>query len=144
LDQVMTTVLPRQAQRRVIHLRRRDRVAHAVSYARASMSGIWRKEQENSAARPIEYSIEALEAAERGIEFQEAVWEQMFGELGLEALTIWHEDVVSDGDAVVRAVADYLGVTIDPGSGVEVPPVEKQSEGDSLAWAERYASTRSS
>lgn len=133
-------VVPRGAERRIINLRRRDRLAQAVSYARASISGIWRKEQESSAARPIEYSDEAIEAAERGIAFQEAVWEQMFDELGIEPLTIWHEDAVTDGHAVVRSVADYLGVTIDSRSAVQVPPVEKQLEGDSLAWVERYAS----
>lgn len=140
LDDVLTTVVPRGPERRVIYLRRRDRLAQAVSYARASISGIWRKEQESSAARPIEYSDEAIEAAERGIAFQEAVWEQMFDELGIEPLTLWHEDVVTHGHAVVRSVADYLGVKIDKGSAVQVPSVERQSEGDSLAWAERYSS----
>lgn len=106
------------------------------------MSGVWHKEQESASSEAIEYSEEAVQAAERGIALQEEVWKRMFGELGIEPLVIWHEDAMSDGNGVVRAVADYLGVIIDPQAGVEVPPVEKQSEGDSVAWAERYASTR--
>lgn len=139
LDDVLEAVLPLGAERRIVYLRRRDRIGQAVSYARASMSGIWRKEQEDPSSEPIEYSEDAIEAAERGIAFQERVWEEMFGELGIEPLIVWHEDAVADGELVVRAVADYLGVSIDPGSAVEVPSVEKQTTGDSLAWAERYA-----
>ena len=85
-----------------------------------------------------------MEAAERGIAFQESVWEQMFGELKIEPLTLWHEDILADGSAAAEAVAGYLGVKIDPAAAVDVPSIEKQSEGDAAAWAERYASSRGS
>lgn len=142
LDEVLATVLPRGEPRQIVYLRRRDRIAQTVSYARASLTGVWRKDQESMAPRPIEYSDEALEAAERGIEFQEAVWEQMFSELAIEPLAIWHEDVLAGGAAAAQRIADYLGVTIDPEAAVEVPTIEKQSQGDSRAWAERLARTR--
>jgi LPS sulfotransferase NodH len=139
---VLATILPRGGPRRVVYLRRRNRLAQAISYARASSSGVWRKEQESSDTSPVEYSDDALEAAERGIIFQEVVWEQMFGELGIEPLTIWHEDALADGTAVAEAVATYLGVTIDPAFAVDVPAIEKQSEGNSRDWAERYPRSR--
>ena len=138
LNEVVATMLPRSKARRVVFIRRRDRCAHVVSYARATLSGIWRKEQEDSDAAAIEYSDEALEAADRGIAFQEAVWERMFDELKIEPLTVWHEEALANGPAVANDVAAYLGVTIDPAAAVDVPPIEKQSEGDSAAWAERY------
>jgi LPS sulfotransferase NodH len=144
LDAVLTTMLPRGGPRRVVYVRRRDRLAQTVSYARASLSGVWRKEQESDVPQPFEYSDDAMEAAERGIALQEAVWEQMFSELRIEPLTVWHEDAVADGATVAKAVANYLGVTIDAGAALQVPVIEKQSEGDSLAWAERYAGTRGS
>jgi len=142
LEEMLATMLPQGQPRRIVYLRRRDRLAQTVSYARANLSGIWRKEQEGTGAPPVEYSEEALESAERGIAHQEAGWEQMFAELKIEPLTVWHEDVLADGEAVVRAVADYVGVAIDPAAAVDVPPIEKQSEGDSRQWAERYASSR--
>jgi hypothetical protein len=43
---------------------------------------------------------------------------------------------------MAEVVANYLGVEIDPASAVELPLIEKQSEGDAAAWAERYASSR--
>ena len=139
LQEVNATMLPSDRPRRVVYLRRRDRVAQAVSYARADLSGVWRKEQENEGAAQLDYSDDALEAAERGIAFQEAAWEQMFQELRIEPLTVWHEDVLADGAAAAQAVAEYLGVAIDALAAVAVPHIEKQSEGDSAEWVERYA-----
>jgi hypothetical protein len=35
-----------------------------------------------------------------------------------------------------------VGVTIDPAGAIEVPAIEKQSEGNAREWVERYASAR--
>jgi LPS sulfotransferase NodH len=140
LDDVLATMLPHKGPRSVIYLRRRDRAAQAVSYARASLSGVWRKEQESADSPPADYSDEALEAAERGIAFQESVWERMFNDLGLEPLTLWHEDVLADPDPAAQQVADYLGIALDPRAAIDVPEIEKQSEGDSADWLVRFKS----
>jgi LPS sulfotransferase NodH len=139
LADVLATMLPKDRPRHIVYLRRRDRVAQTVSYARASLSGIWRKEQETAEPKPIAYSQATLEAAERGIETQEAAWEQMFPEIGVEPLRIWHEDVLADADGAARQVADYLGVSLEANAAVLVPQVEKQSPGDTQSWVERYA-----
>lgn len=120
LQDVLATMLPHD-RKRIVYLRRRDRVAHVVSYARAWLSGVWRKEQETAEAQPIEYSEQALDEAERGLAYQESVWERMFADLRIAPLTVWHEDVLADGKAVAAQVADYLGVTIDVDAAVDVP-----------------------
>jgi LPS sulfotransferase NodH len=144
LDEVLTVMLPREGERRIVYLRRRDRVAQTVSYARASLSGVWRKEQESEAAPLITYSQDALEAAERGITFQEKVWARMFNDLGVAPLELWHEDVLADPSDAVQQVADYLGVSIDPDAAVEVPEIRKQSEGNASEWIARFNSRQSS
>ncbi len=115
---------------RVVYLQRRDRVAHAVSYARATLSGIWRKEQEAGRNTEVEYSEAALRTAEQWIDVQANGWETMFRDLRIEPLRIWYEDVLEDSDAVVRQVADYLGVAIVPEAAIAVPLVQKQAEAD--------------
>ncbi|HUG44977.1 MAG TPA: Stf0 family sulfotransferase [Sphingomicrobium sp.] len=144
LQDVLATILPRDRPRRIVYLCRRDIVAQAVSYARASASGVWRREQESPETQPVEYSPERLDAAERGIKFQQDVWEQMFGDLSIEPLRLWHEDVLADPQASVQQVASWLGVTIDPLAAVTVPAIEKQSRGDAGDWIERYARSRGS
>jgi LPS sulfotransferase NodH len=139
LEAVLSVMLPVDGERRIVYLRRRDRVAQAVSYARASLSGVWRKEQESTGAAQLDYSQEAIESAERGIAFQEEVWARMFNDLRIEPLNLWHEDVLADPSGAVRQAADYVGVELDPAAAVDIPPIEKQSEGDASTWIERYA-----
>jgi trehalose 2-sulfotransferase len=138
LSEVMSLVQPG----RVLYLARRDGVAHAVSYARASLSGIWRKEQEEGSSQPLEYSQTALETAERWIGLQAAAWENMFRDLRIEPLRLWYEDAVARPAEAARQVAGYLGVAIDPGAEVRIPQVRKQQEGDSRSWAEKYGRSK--
>ena len=141
LEDVLAIMLPHGKKRRIVYLRRRDRAAQVVSYARADLSGVWRKEQEADAV-PFPYSDEALDAAERGISFQETVWERMFNDLRLQPLTLWHEDVLTDPAAAAQQVANFIGATVDPAATVMVPEIEKQSAGDSAEWLTRYARSR--
>ena len=43
LQEVFATMLLRGTATRVVVLKRRDRIAHAISYARSALSGIWRR-----------------------------------------------------------------------------------------------------
>jgi LPS sulfotransferase NodH len=142
LQEVLATVLPRDRPRRIIYLRRRDLVAQTVSYARASISRVWRKEQESTNSELLEYSQEQLESAERGIVFQQNVWERMFNDLRIEPLSLWHEDVLADPAAAIRLVAGYLGISIDAAAAVDIPQIQQQSRGDTQLWKTRYIQSR--
>ena len=136
---VMRTLFPRGQRARVVELRRRDRTAHAISYARALLSGIWRKEQEPDDRAEPEYSAEALARATRMIELQEESWQAMYRDLRVEPLVLWYEDVLADPDAAIAAVGGYLGVVLHPAAAVAVPAIERQSQAGARAWAERHA-----
>jgi LPS sulfotransferase NodH len=142
LSAVLSTLLPRGGAKRVVHLGRRDRIAHIISYARATLSGVWRKEQERGTAPEPEFDAAALETADRWLALQESAWAGMFADLGIEPLRLWYEDAIADPEGAVRQVADYLGVSIDPGAVVAVPAVERQSRGAGPDWAELYAQSR--
>lgn len=139
LNAVLGTVLPRGRDRKILYLRRRDRAAHVVSYARALTSGVWRQEQEETLGAGADYSEEAVTTAERFIDLQERIWEKMFADLKVDPLPLFYEDVVGDPEAVVAGTAQWLGVAIDPDASIEVPEVRKQSESDAVLWAGRYA-----
>jgi LPS sulfotransferase NodH len=140
LAEVMRTVFSSRAQARVVLLHRRDRTAHAISYARAILSGIWRAEQERGGRIEPEYSRVAIERAERLIESQEAAWKAMLTDLEVTPLELWYEEVLASPAATLDAVAGYLGVEIDPAAAVKVPPIERQSQQGARAWARRYSS----
>lgn len=139
LDQAIRTLLPGRGRSRVIELRRRDRTAHAISYARASLSGVWRREQEGAGADEPEYSARAVANAERLLAQQDARWQAMYGDLKIEPLVVWYEDVVAAPDQAVAAVASYLGVELDPAAAVAIPQIERQEQAGARLWAERHA-----
>jgi LPS sulfotransferase NodH len=136
------TLLSEVRPKRVVYLGRRDRIAHSVSYARASMSGVWRAEQEKGGMPELRYSQEALEMAENGLEAQAAGWDEMFRGLGIEPLRLWYEDVVADPVGAARQVADYVGVPLLPNAEVRVPAILKQSASETASWAARYAESK--
>ena len=138
LADVMRTLFPSPERGRIVLLHRRDRMAHAVSYARAILSGIWRAEQERGGRAEPEYSRVAVERAGNMIESQESAWKAMRADLKIAPLELWYEDVLADPAAALDAVSGYLGIEIDPAAGVKVPPIERQSQQGARAWAKRY------
>jgi LPS sulfotransferase NodH len=142
--EVMSTILPRDRQQYMVRLKRRDRVAHAISYARAALSGVWRKEQEASAGARVEFKAEAVDHAMALLDREEAAWDRLIGMAGIEPMVIWYEDVLEQPAQAAQKVADFLGVSLDPAAAVNIPSVEKQSEADPKLWAERYAASRAS
>jgi LPS sulfotransferase NodH len=138
LIEVIGQLIPRGRNAKVIRLKRRDKVAHAISYARAALSGVWHKVQESGEPPKVDYSHRAVDHARRLLDHQEADWDMLFGEQGVQQLTLWYEDVLDQPEAAVRNVADFLGVALDPAAAVPVPPIERQSQADPALWAERY------
>jgi LPS sulfotransferase NodH len=139
LREVFSALLLRGPATRVVRLRRRDAVAHAISYARAVLSGIWRAEQEPAEAPTVNYSDAAVDQARTFLDAQEADWDLLFNDLRIEPLSLWYEDVRDDPDQAVRSVAAFLDVELDPAAVLTIPQVEKQSAQDAKRWSELYS-----
>jgi LPS sulfotransferase NodH len=138
LGDVMRTLIPSPERGRVVLLHRRDRTAHAISYARAVLSGVWRAEQERGGRAEPEYSRVAVERAARMIESQEGAWRAMLADLRIAPLELWYEEVLASPAETLDAVAGYLGVEIDPAAAVKVPPIERQSQQGARDWSQRH------
>ncbi|MCW3846152.1 Stf0 family sulfotransferase [Sphingomonas sp. LB-2] len=139
MQAVMSAVMARP---RIVYLERRDRVAHAISLARAAMSGVWRQEQETGDNIRPDFSPEMLAEAERRIDAERTAWEEMFRDLRIEPLRLWYEDIVANPPAAMTRVARFLDVKIDRAAAIEVPAVRKQSEAGALEWAKKYAEVK--
>jgi len=138
LSSVMARLLGRRGESRIVFLQRRDAAAHAISYARATISGVWRKDQEDEVAQ-VAYSELAVKRASDWLRGQEEGWKQMFSDLGIEPLELWYEDLIHDPGITILQVSEYLGVPLIPEHRIKVPVVERQSERDAKAWADRYS-----
>lgn len=140
--QATAMLMPADGSARVVRLKRRDRLAHAISFARAARSDIWRREQEPPDGVMVEYSKAAVDQAMDELDRAETGWDPLFNSLQVEPLTLWHEDVVDCPGDAVRKVAKFLDVRLDPAAAVAVPEVRKQAQSDSHQWAERYQAQR--
>jgi LPS sulfotransferase NodH len=140
LGEIMRFMAGPGSPRKVVRLRRRDRDAHAISYARASLSGIWRQEQEErSGSSEPAFSPVAIERCKRSIEHQEAAWDSMCADLQIDPLELWFEDALDDPVQAVIQVCDYLGVPHDPTAAVTVPEIKQQSRDGAREWARRLS-----
>lgn len=115
-----------------VRMVRRDRLAQAVSWARALQTHQWATTQ--PAWRRPRYDPAAIAARIEAIAADEADWDRELA--GQPVVTLAYEDVVADLHAAVRSVFRHLGERDD------VPPPTpgqaRQADDESAAWIERY------
>jgi LPS sulfotransferase NodH len=140
LEDIMSMFVTGVAEPKIVYLDRADTTAHAISYARATLSGVWRREQEVEEGTEVAYSEAALQQARDGLDLQIEAWEQMFSDLRIQPLRLSYEAILPDPEAASRQVAEFLGVRLDPAARIHVPLIQKQSGKDNKAWAERAPS----
>ena len=117
-----------------IHLRRRDRLAQAVSLARAERTEAW-VGRESPGAEP-DYSRELIEEKAAFLAWQDEGWRTLLEGAGAPVVTLWYEDVAADPDAAVRQVLAALNLRAGP--AITLPRLERQSDALSRRWIARY------
>ena len=86
---------------------------------------MWRKEQEATASTKAEYSAKAVDHARALLDQQEADWDLLFKDIGVEPLTVWYEDVLEEPTEAVSTAARFLEIELDPAAAVAVPEIER-------------------
>ncbi len=134
LDQALHEVFPNL---RVIFVRRRDKVAQAVSLWRAIQTQQWRNEAERDDMGPAEYDYRALRHLLDELHRWDARWEDWFHATGREPIRVIYEEFAGSRAATVGRVLDSLD--IDPpepedGKG----PMRRQADDRSRDWVERF------
>jgi LPS sulfotransferase NodH len=126
----------------VVHLRRADFVAQAVSLTLAVETDVWhgRDVQE----RPLDewhgqvpYDAGKVKAHARNILNQEYHWRRFIAETGAPALDLVYEDVSRDVDAAIRGIADAFDLRL----GARPRPadaIRQSRSGAARAWCERF------
>ena len=121
---------------RWVRLRRRDRLAQAVSLVVAHQTGQWRPVARQQ-GEPS-YDLAATRTAMDEIEAWEAVWERRLAERPEPQLSFWSEDLVADTRAAIDQTLALLGEG--PVSDADLPPVEEYRNPDRdmrQRWIER-------
>jgi LPS sulfotransferase NodH len=132
--------LPEIHSEEVIYITRRNKVAQAVSYARATVTAAWFAGVPEK-IQPT-YDFKKIATAEKWIADQEAAWEFLFNRTKVRPLRIQYEDLLSDPQAAVDAIAKRVGVELSNFDRIEMPGLERQSGAESIEWAARFIAER--
>jgi LPS sulfotransferase NodH len=126
---------------RFIWLIRKNRVAQAISYYRASETDVWRIWNDQRPVAPPSGKKDAYSRAEierhlRIINNMDAGWQRFFAEHKIRPLLFSYEDLVQSYEQVVRRVLTFLDL---PADGPIVPPaLQRLANVESEEWERRF------
>jgi LPS sulfotransferase NodH len=122
-----------------VHLRRRDLLGQAMSWARGELTGRYRASTPGR-SEPV-YDPDRIQARLADIVREEARWSLFFARTGREPLRLVYEEVMADPQAAADAVAAAVGVAparCDP-SAVDLVI---QRDALSEVWRARFVAER--
>jgi LPS sulfotransferase NodH len=127
----------RLAGARYIYVNRRDKIAEAISMAKALQTNSWTSFA--SARRvPLFYSHEFISDCLREVMRQTEDWWRWFGSCAIEPYVVEYEEFIADVPAGVDGIARWLNIDVRSGAEVVLPKVERQSDGVNREWQERF------
>jgi trehalose 2-sulfotransferase len=131
-------VLPERLSRSTyIFINRRDKLAQAVSMAKARQSDSWTSLTAPN-GKPLRYSKQEIARCFEEARRQECGWRRWFRDHGITPTMIDYEALVSDPTKVVDTIVDLLGVGGDAPERVLVPNIAKQADNVNAEWMQEF------
>jgi LPS sulfotransferase NodH len=123
---------------RFVHLRRRDVVAQAVSWAKALQTHYWHPgEAVQPGAQHPHYDEDLIGRLVAAIEKFEADWTQWFAAHGIMPHEVVYEELAADPLRTAHNVLDYLGLHVPAGWQLVVGH-SRQADQVNADWAARF------
>ncbi|NDW45875.1 Stf0 family sulfotransferase [Ruegeria sp. PrR005] len=128
---------------RYLHLRRRDKLAQAISLVRAEQSGLWHVAPDGTEVERLAphrdpvYDFDAIDREVKALEAYEQGWTDWFAAQRIVPLAFHYEDLADTPERVLSAILDHIGQDPAKARGLE-PTVARLSDGLSAEWAARY------
>jgi LPS sulfotransferase NodH len=139
-NEKLDAVFPRL---KIIFIRRRDKVAQAVSLWRAIQTQQWRTESESDSeevdgngAPDIGYDYRAIEHLLDELHRWDARWEDWFHATGREPIRVFYDEFTVSRAATIGRILDELG--IDPPEPEGKKPLKRQADDLSQDWVVRF------
>jgi trehalose 2-sulfotransferase len=121
-----------------VHLRRRDVVAQAVSWAKALQTHYWHPgEAVEPGGRPPHYDEELIGRLVAAIDRFEAGWTRWFAAHGIVPCHVVYEELAADPLHTAHKVLDHLGLHVPPGRQLVVGH-HRQADQVNADWAARF------
>jgi LPS sulfotransferase NodH len=127
-----------------VHIVRRNKLRQALSKARAVQTNLWKVQEGKSAQGEPQFNANLIEQCLREGEQQEKIWDRFFERIGIEPFRVEYEKLCTDYERTIRAVLDFLKISLPRRIRIGAPVTIKQSDENSYAWEERFLKERSS
>ena len=135
LDEALDAVFP---QLKIVFVRRRDKIAQAVSLWKAIQTQQWRGGVDDSGDRPdLEYNFRAIGHLADELHRWDARWEDWFHATGRQPIRVIYEEFSGSRAATVGRVLDELGID-PPEPEHEQGPMTRQADHISSDWVRRF------
>jgi LPS sulfotransferase NodH len=123
----------------LVHVRREDVVAQAVSWARAEQTGYWQQGDRSSTEPRLD--LGQIDGLVQTIQEHNAAWQSWFGEQGARPYSVTYEELVADPGGIVKGILHHLNV--EPPSGWRASsPHSRQADELTADWVQRYRAGR--
>lgn len=129
-------ILPKITPDQVIYLTRKDKIAQAISYAKATQTNAWFHDVEYH-VKP-EYDKELIDKMIYWIDLQENSWEKFFEIKKVSPIRVFYEDVIHDEVGVINSILKCMKVDGKAATRVSLPVLTPQADEVNLNWIERY------
>ena len=121
-----------------IYITRQDKIAQAVSMAKALQTDTWTSRMEEGPKPAVIYDREMIAHCLADIERQDLTWRQWFEAHNITPFAVTYSDLTADAADVVRGIIEYLGVQNDEPEEVDVPPARRQADETNQEWIKRF------
>lgn len=130
------TLLDELAPVSYLSIERRDRIAQAVSLAKAYQTRAWSSVQVEKKG-PLFYSAEFIEACLKEIREQYGQWNAWFDASGVQPHRIFYEDLCGNEVQILREIMNFMRVERIQ-LNARAPVVERQSDAINIEWIRRF------
>jgi trehalose 2-sulfotransferase len=121
-----------------VHLRRVDRVAQAVSWARAEQTHVWHPGDPVAPGRQRpHFDRDLIGRLVDTIVEHEAAWAAWFSDRDLTPYQVAYEELAADPIRITRGVLDHLGLDLPIGSSI-TPRDRRQADDVNADWIARF------
>lgn len=126
-----------------VHLKRENKLDQAISYVKATQSGLWHKApdgtelERRSEPQELVYDATAIAAQLELSEQMEAEWEAWFANEQIQPLRMTYNELSVAPYPTLMRVLEALGLDYEPKANV-TPSIAKLADATNHKWAKRF------
>jgi LPS sulfotransferase NodH len=121
-----------------IYISRSDKIAQAVSMAKALQTGWWTSRMEEGPRPPLRYDREMIANCLAEVQQQDLNWRRWLDSHKISPFQVTYNELTADTAGVVHSIVELLGAQDDEREEVDVPPAKKQGDETNEEWIERF------